>query len=72
MMDSRSSFYDLANAPPLLNDSEMEVTMTGEKRKTTPPDLLTLSHMYFEKNQVWTDSEPYVSKLYFLTVPTCL
>ena len=52
MMESRSSFYDLANAPPLLNDSEMEVTMTGEKRKTTPPDLLTLSHMYFEKNQV--------------------
>jgi len=51
MMESRSSFYDLANAPPLLNDSEMEVTMTGEKRKTTPPDLLTLSHMYFEKNQ---------------------
>ena len=52
MMDSRSSFYDLANAPPLLNDSEMEVTMTGEKRKTTPPDLLTLSNMYFEKTQV--------------------
>ena len=52
MMDSRSSLFDLANAPPLLNDSEMEVSMTGEKRKATPPDLLTLSHMYFEKNQV--------------------
>ena len=57
MMDGRSSLLDLANAPPLLNDSEMmqmEVTASGEKRKATPPDLLTLSHMYFEKNQVNT------------------
>ena len=60
MMDSRSSFYDLANAPPLLNDSEMEVTMTGEKRKTTPPDLLTLSNMYFEKTQVRTIQGPFI------------
>ena len=52
MMDSRSSLLDLASAPPLLNESEMEITTSGEKRKATPPDLLTLSHMYFEKNQV--------------------
>ena len=38
----------------MLNDSEMEITTSGEKRKATPPDLLTLSHMYFEKNQVCT------------------
>ena len=62
MMDSRSSFYDLANAPPLLNDSEMEVTMTGEKRKTTPPDLLTLSNMYFEKTQVLFRDPSYLSR----------
>lgn len=48
---SRNSLLDLANAPPLF-DQEMELSSNGEKRKTTPPDLLTLSHMYFERNQV--------------------
>ena len=57
MMDSRSSLLDLAGAPPLLNESEMEITTSGEKRKATPPDLLTLSHMYFEKNQVHTHKD---------------
>ena len=50
--EHKSSLLDLSNAPPLFSDHEMEVTPSGEKRKTTPPDLLTLSHMYFEKNQV--------------------
>ena len=67
----RSSIVDLANAPPLfdgdqqgvLNGGDMyEVTPSGEKRKATPPDLLTLSHMYFEKNQV-----NYTDQGFFLT-----
>ena len=53
LMDHRSSLLDLANAPPLYdNHEEMEVCPSGEKRKTTPPDLLTLSNMFFERNQV--------------------
>ena len=31
---------------------ELDIAPNGEKRKTTPPDLLTLSNMYFERNQV--------------------
>ena len=59
LMDSRNSLLDLANAPPLFNENDamqLEVTQTGEKRKATPPDLLTLSNMYFERNQVITFS----------------
>ena len=53
MMDGRNSILDLANAPPLFQDQvEMDVMPSGEKRKTTPPDLLTLSNMYFERKQV--------------------
>lgn len=50
----RNSLLDLTNAPPLSSADyqEMELSNNGEKRKTTPPDLLTLSHMYFERNQV--------------------
>ena len=33
-------------------DMELDIAPNGEKRKTTPPDLLTLSNMYFERNQV--------------------
>ena len=54
LMDNhRSSLLDLANAPPLFDQNEeMEICPNGDKRKTTPPDLLTLSNMYFERNQV--------------------
>ncbi len=50
------SLLDLANAPPLAEqtgdkDAMMDVGSNGEKRKATPPDLLTLSNMYFERNQ---------------------
>lgn len=53
-MDERT-LLDLANAPPLYQEScnEMfDLAPNGEKRKTTPPDLLTLSNMYFERNPV--------------------
>ena len=54
MMDDRP-MLGLANAPPLFHE-ESEMTLdigpNGEKRKATPPDLLTLSNMYFERNQV--------------------
>ena len=33
--------------------NKLEVNGIGEKRKSTPPDLLALSQMYFERNQVW-------------------
>ena len=43
----------LANAPPLFQENDiLEIGPNGEKRKSTPPDLLTLSNMYFERNQV--------------------
>jgi hypothetical protein len=32
--------------------NKLEVNGSGEKRKSTPPDLLALSQMYFERNQV--------------------
>ena len=55
-MDGRA-ILDLTNAPPLFQDHhEMEIDdsnpLSDSKRKTTPPDLLTLSNMYFERNQV--------------------
>ena len=45
----------LANAPPLFQETNLDmldIGPNGEKRKATPPDLLTLSNMYFERNQV--------------------
>lgn len=48
------SLLDIGNAPPLINEADMamlEIGSNGEKRKSTPPDLLTLSNLYFEKNQ---------------------
>jgi len=32
--------------------NRLDVSNTGDKRKSTPPDLLALSQMYFERNQV--------------------
>ena len=45
----------LANAPPLFQETNdiLDIGPNGEKRKATPPDLLTLSNMYFERNQVF-------------------
>jgi len=55
--------------------------VSGDKRKSTPPDLLALSQMYFERNQVkalsnysyffvsivlWKKSGEKIIKLYFL------
>ena len=69
MMDGRNSILDLANAPPLFHDQvEMDVMPSGEKRKTTPPDLLTLSNMYFERKQV-VRIEPNIYSCY---LPTCI
>ena len=46
----------LANAPPLFQETNdiLDIGPNGEKRKATPPDLLTLSNMYFERNQVFS------------------
>ena len=69
MMDGRNSILDLSNAPPLFQDQvEMDVMPSGEKRKTTPPDLLTLSNMYFERKQV-VRIEPNIYSCY---LPTCI
>ena len=54
MMDDKP-MLGLTNAPPLFqqeSDMMLEIGPNGEKRKATPPDLLTLSNMYFERNQV--------------------
>ena len=65
MMDGRNSILDLANAPPLFHDQvEMDVMPSGEKRKTTPPDLLTLSNMYFERKQVVRIEPNYLHPFY--------
>ena len=61
----------LANAPPLFQETNdiLDIGPNGEKRKATPPDLLTLSNMYFERNQVFSPkiqdrSESYKTLIY--------